>query len=116
MQINRCRIHILTRCQGEKGSLSFGERHKHGGRGGGSSEGTGRKGGTGGSPAAPGAEAMGLQLLQCLCGALPWGEGPSAHGQAGFGVIPSPHACGGSRGGCGQGEVWKEQGQLVVRL
>lgn len=59
---------------------------------------------------------MGLQLLQCLCGALPWGEGPSAHGQEEFGVIPSPHARGGSRGGCGQGEAWKEQGQLVVRL
>lgn len=29
MQINRCCIHILTRCQGEKGSLSFRERCKH---------------------------------------------------------------------------------------
>lgn len=29
MQINRCCIHILTRCQGEKGSLSFRERRKH---------------------------------------------------------------------------------------
>lgn len=64
MQINRCCIHILTRCQGEKGSLSFRQRHKHTQGEEGGPEGTGRREG----------------------GAVPGiaGRGGEAHRHAGF--------------------------------
>jgi len=70
MQINRCCIHILTRCQGEKGSLSLRWRHEHTQ----GEEGTGRDW----------KEGAGEGVAVGLCWALPpWGGGSrrgKAHG------------------------------------
>lgn len=76
MQINRCCIHILTRCQGEKGSLSFRERRKHRqGEARGQEEGGELEGGR---------EAYGMGCGCALCRALPAGRAAAGHQAVGL--------------------------------